>query len=140
MVKKLLQTAAVSALLLAPAAVQAQVSFGIRIGEPPPPRAYRVPARPAPDYEWVEGYQYPVGNHYAWHDGYWTRPPYPGAYWVAPYYYGGQYYAGHWEGSRSNFNHDHRWDRDRRRDEGRWRGNGDHDRDYGRDHDRDHDR
>jgi hypothetical protein len=127
MVKTLLQTAAVSALLLAPAAVQAQVSIGIRIGEPPPPRAYRVPDRPGPDYVWVEGYQYPVGNHYQWHDGYWTRPPYEGAYWVDPYYYGGRYYAGHWEGSHGNFNHNHRWDHDSRRDEGRYRSHGNHD-------------
>lgn len=142
MMKKLLQTVAVSALLLAPAAAQAQVSFGVRVGEPPPPRAYRVPVRPGPDYVWVEGYQYPVGHRYQWHDGYWTRPPYEGAYWVEPYYYDGMYYAGHWEGGRGNFNHNHRWDRDRQRDEGRWRG--DHDRDDRRrdrdDHDRDRDR
>jgi hypothetical protein len=43
------------------------------------------------------------------------------------------YYAGHWEGGRGNFNHSHQWDRDGRRDEGRYRSrNGDHDRD---DHD-----
>ena len=133
--KRLLPSIAVSALLLAPAAVQAQVSFGIRIGEPPPPRAYRVPNRPGPEYVWVEGYQYPVGNRYAWHDGYWTRPPYEGAYWAEPYYSSGRYYAGHWEGGRGNFNHNHRWDRDGRRDDNRWRG-GDRDRDGDRDHDR----
>src|SRR5258708_3214710 len=57
----------------------AQISFGIHIGEPPAPRAYRVPPRPGPDYVWVEGYQYPENGHYVWHDGYWTRPPYEGA-------------------------------------------------------------
>src|SRR5258708_28879704 len=42
-----------------------QVSVGIRIGPPPPPRVVRVvPRAPGPDYVWVEGYWYPVGNHY----------------------------------------------------------------------------
>jgi WXXGXW repeat (2 copies) len=115
-----LQTLAISALLLVPAGpAHAQVSFGIRVGEPPPPRSYRVPPRPGPEYIWVEGYQYPQGSRYVWHDGYWTRPPYEGAYWVEPYHVGGQYYAGRWEGSRGNFFHDHRWDRSRQRDERR---------------------
>jgi hypothetical protein len=53
--RKLLQTLAISALLLAPASTaHAQVSVGIRIGEPPAPRAYRVPGQPGPDYVWVE--------------------------------------------------------------------------------------
>jgi len=126
--KTLLRTLAISAFLLAPApAARAQVSFGIRIGEPPAPRAYRVPARPGPDYVWVEGYWYPSGSRYVWHNGYWTRPPYEGAYWVAPYHVGGRYYPGRWEGERGYVNHDHRWDRDRRRDERRepHRGRGD---------------
>ena len=60
--RKLLQTLAISALLLAPAsAAHAQISFGIRIGEPPAERAYRVPPQPGPDYVWVEGYRYPQG-------------------------------------------------------------------------------
>jgi hypothetical protein len=98
----------------------AQVSFDIHIGQPPPaPRAYRVPARPGPDYVWVEGYQYPVQGHYAWHDGYWTRPPYQGAYWVEPYHGDGHYYVGHWEGNRGMVAHDHRWDHSQERDENR---------------------
>jgi hypothetical protein len=117
---KLLQTLAVSALMLAPAsAAHAQISFGVRIGEPPAPRVYRVPPQPDRDYVWVEGYYYPQGSHYRWHDGYWTRPPYAGAYWVAPYHVGGQYYAGRWEGSRGYIVHDHRWDRGKERDEHR---------------------
>ena len=120
LMRKLLQTLAISAVLLVPASVaQAQISFGIHIGEPPAPRAYRVPAQPGPDYIWVEGYQYPQNGHYAWHNGYWTRPPYEGAYWVAPYHVGGQYYAGQWEGSRGIVNHDHRWDKGNQRDERR---------------------
>jgi YXWGXW repeat-containing protein len=120
--KKLFRTFIVSTLLLVPAvAVQAQVSFGVRIGEPPAPRAYRVPNRPGPDYVWVEGYQYPQGSSYRWHDGYWTQPPYEGAYWVEPYYYSGMYYSGQWEGNRGNFGHNHKWDRNKQRDERRYR-------------------
>ena len=103
-------------LLVPAAAANAQVSFGVHIGEPPAPRAYRVPARPGPDYEWVEGYQYPQGGHYRWHNGYWTRPPYQGAYWVQPYHVDGQYYPGRWEGERGVIGHDHRWDSRRERD------------------------
>ena len=119
--KTLLQTLAISALLLAPAsAARAQISFGIHIGEPPAPRAYRVPPQPAGSgYVWVEGYQYPQGSSYKWHNGYWTRPPYEGAYWVAPYYVGGQYFTGQWEGSRAAIAHDHRTDRNKGRDAGR---------------------
>lgn len=117
--RRLFQTLAISVLLFAPASARAQVSFGIRIGEPPAPRRYRVPPQPGPDYMWVEGYYYPQGPRYVWHDGYWTRPPYEGAYWVAPYYVGGQYYGGRWEGGRGNVRHDHRWDRGRQRDERR---------------------
>src|SRR5258706_4605578 len=119
--RKILHTLALSVLLLAPAAsaAPAQFSFGIRIGEPPAPRAYRVPARPAPDYEWVEGYWYPQGGRYIWHNGYWTRAPYHGAYLVEPYWIRGEYFAGHWEGNRGYVNHDHRWDRFRQRDERR---------------------
>ena len=84
--RKILLTLALSTLLLAPAATaNAQVTFGIRIGQQPAPRGYVVPARPGPEYSWVEGYWYPQGGRYAWHNGYWTRPPYEGAYWVAPY-------------------------------------------------------
>jgi hypothetical protein len=118
--RKFLQTLAISAVLLAPAsAVYAQMNVGVRIGAPPAPRAYRVPPQPGPDYIWVEGYQYPQGSHYTWHDGYWTRPPYAGAYWVEPYHVGGQYFAGRWEGNRGNIAHDHRWDRGTQRDGGR---------------------
>jgi hypothetical protein len=120
--RKLIHTLVLAVLILAPAAVaNAQVNFRIRIGEPPPPVAYRVPPRPGPDYVWVEGYNYPVGGRWVWHDGYWTRPPYPDAYWVEPYYWGGHYYVGHWEGRRGVVRHDHRWDRSERRDEGRRR-------------------
>lgn len=98
------------------------MSFDVRIGAPPPaPRVYRVPPQPGPDYVWVDGYWYPVNGRYQWHNGYWTRPPYPEAYWVAPYYDGDQYYTGHWEGRRGDVHHDHTWDQSRQRDE-QWAG------------------
>jgi hypothetical protein len=116
--RTLLKTLALTTLLVASAATaNAQISFGIHIGEPPAPRAYRVPPRPNAASIWVEGYQYPQGGKYRWHDGYWTNPPYQGAYWVEPYHSGGQYYAGRWEGSRGVVAHDHRWDRSKGRDE-----------------------
>ena len=110
-------------MLLVGGALFGQVSLGIRIGPPPPPRVIRVqPLRPGPDYVWVDGYWYPVGRHYRWHDGYWSRPIYPSARWVAPRYERDRYWNGYWEGDRGRREHDHHWDRD-------------HDRDY-RDHDR----
>ena len=112
-----LKTLALSSLLLlSPSAAQAQDNFGLHIGEPPAPRAYRVPPRPGPDYIWVEGYQSRQGSRYTWHDGYWTMPPYEGAYWVAPYYDDGQFFAGQWEGARGNVAHDHQWDQGNQRD------------------------
>ena len=98
----------------ASAPANAQVSFGIQIGQPPPPpRAYRVAPMPGPDYEWIEGFWYRDGRRWAWRDGYWTRPPYAGAYWVSPYYSNGHWVEGYWDGGRGR----HRWDRgDRRRD------------------------
>ena len=95
----------------------AQVSFGINIGPPPPPRVLRVrPVAPGPDFFWVDGYWYPVGGRYRWHEGYWTRPPYAGARWIAPRHDGERFYNGYWEGERGRIEHDHRWDRDRGRD------------------------
>jgi WXXGXW repeat (2 copies) len=105
----------------------AQLSVGIRIGQPPPPRVVRVvPARPGRDFVWVEGYWYPVGNHWKWHKGYWTRAPFAGAHWVVPHYQSGEFFEGYWEGDHGRLQHDHHWDKDRERD-------------Y-RDRDRDHDR
>ncbi|HEX3701831.1 MAG TPA: hypothetical protein VHU82_00780 [Vicinamibacterales bacterium] len=120
--RDLFKTLVLATLLLVPAATaNAQITIGVRIGAPPPPRAYAVPPRPGPDYTWVEGYQYPEGGHYKWHDGYWTRPPYQGAYWVAPYHSGERYVPGRWEGSRGVVAHDHRWDKSKQRDENRRR-------------------
>jgi len=114
-----------AALLLAGQALfGAQVSIGIRIGPPPPPRVVYVrPPVPGPEFLWVEGYWYPVGRQYRWHAGYWTRPPYPGAVWAMPRYDGGQYFEGYWEGNNGRIGHDHHWDRHRDRDS-RGRGHG----------------
>jgi hypothetical protein len=129
--KPFVRMALLAAMLMSTASIAgAQVSFGIRIGPPPRPRVVHVqPARPGPDYFWVDGYWYPVNGHYRWHDGYWTRPPYVGAHWVGPHYDGQQFYDGYWDGDRGHFNHDHRWDRDR--------GNRDYDRDRDDHHDND---
>src|SRR5579872_497607 len=116
---------------------RAQVSIGISIGAPPPPRAvYVEPPTPGPEFIFVRGYWYPVGRHYKWHAGYWTRPPYEGANWVPPHYEGGQYFVGYWAGDRGRIEHDHHWDRDHDRDHDYDR---DHDRGHGHDHDHDHD-
>ena len=104
-------------LMTAPSALAAQVSIGIRIGPPPPPRVVRVvPVQPAPEYVWVNGYWYPVGNHWRWHAGYWTLAPYAESYWLAPRYAAGEYFEGYWEGPRGRIKHDHHWDHDRNRD------------------------
>ena len=119
MKKKLLALA-----LLAGGAMFAQVSFGIRIGPPPQPRIVRVrPNSPGPGYSYVDGYWYPNGGRYAWHNGYWTRHPYAGANWSNPRYEGGQFFEGYWGGGdrAEQFRHNHKWDKDKRN------------RDYGRD-------
>lgn len=104
-------------LLAAGVTFAADLSLGIRIGPPPPPRVVRVrPVAPGPDYVWVDGYWYPVEGHYRWHEGYWSRPAYPAARWVAPRHDGERYYNGYWEGERGRVEHDHRSDRDRNRD------------------------
>src|SRR5262245_35770988 len=104
--RRLLPTLAFAALLGAASAASAQVSFGIRIGQPPPPpRAYHVPPQPCPDYAWVEGYWAPQRGHYRWHDGDWVRPPRANAYWQEPYYSNGRYYRGSWEGGERRAEH-----------------------------------
>jgi hypothetical protein len=140
--RNLLKTAALSAILLAGVSTKAQVSIGIQIGAPPPPRAVVVmPAQPDPDFVWVGGYWYPVAGHYRWHEGYWSRPPYGGARWIAPRHEGGRYYGGYWDGPRGRFDHDHHWDRDRKvRDDARFREHENHGRGHAYGHDKgDHD-
>jgi hypothetical protein len=135
--KNLLKVGVLFAFLLAGSyAANAQVAIGIRIGAPPPPRVVAVlPAQPGPDFVWIGGYWYPVGGHYRWHEGYWSRPPYAGARWVGPRHDGEHFYNGYWEGEHGRVEHDHRWDKDHDRDHGRYK---DHD-DHGHDHDDHHD-
>ena len=112
MKKKLLAT-----VLFAGGMLFGQISIGIRIGAPPPPQVVRVvPPTPGPEFIWVDGYWYPVGNHYKWHGGYWTRPPYPAARWVTPHHDGERFFEGYWDGDHGRRDHDHHWDRDRDRD------------------------
>ena len=122
--RNIIRTTLLAAMLLAGgAAFGAQISIGIRIGPPPPPRVVHIlPKRPGPEYIWVEGYWYPVGRRYKWMDGYWTRPPYPSARWIAPHHDGQQFFVGYWDGPRGRFEHDHKWDKDRNHDADRFRG------------------
>ncbi|MBV9400597.1 MAG: YXWGXW repeat-containing protein [Bryobacterales bacterium] len=102
--------------LVASSLLAGSIGVGITIGPPPPPRVLAAPPAPGPGYVWVDGYWYPVGHQYRWHSGYWTRAPYEGAAWVRPRYESGRYYNGYWEGSHGRIEHNHHWDRDRRRD------------------------
>jgi len=90
-----------------------------------------LPPSPGPDYVWIDGYWYPVGNHWRWHQGYWTRAPYEGAHWAAPRYENGQFFNGYWEGERGHLEHNHNWDRYRDRD---YHGHNDRDHDHDNDH------
>jgi hypothetical protein len=121
--KKLIAVASLGfAIFLAAPASRAQVSVGIEFGAPPPPRVIRVrPVQPGPEFLWVDGYWYPDGHRYRWHNGYWTRPPYGGARWIGPRHEGGRYYAGYWDGDHGRFDHDHHWDRNHDRDHDRYR-------------------
>jgi len=134
--KRLLKTTIIAAMLITYGSVfAAEISIAIRIGPPPPPRVVHVlPPRPGPEFIWIEGYWYPVEKHYKWHNGYWTRPPYPTARWVVPHHDGEQYFVGYWEGERGRLEHDHHWDRDKYRDyreehHGKGHNKGDHDHD-----------
>ena len=126
--RSFMRTTLIAAMLLASGSVfGAEISVGITIGPPPPPYVVHVlPPRPGPEFVWVAGYWYPMGKHYKWHEGYYTRPPYAGARWVSPHHDGERFFAGYWDGDRGRLEHDHHWDRD-------------HDRDYNRGHGKDHD-
>jgi len=63
---------------------------------PPAPLVAYAPPAPGPGYTFVNGYWNPAGPRWAWHAGYWARPPYARAYWMAPRYYGGRFYGGYW--------------------------------------------
>jgi WXXGXW repeat (2 copies) len=104
-------------LLFAGMSVFGQISVGVHIGPPPPLRIEVRHASPGPGYSYVDGYWYPVGGHYKWHGGYWSRPPYEGAAWVGPHHDGQQYYQGYWHGAgHEDMAHDHASDRAHERD------------------------
>src|SRR5438067_5400989 len=128
--RRLMRITMALALLAGGSLFAGQVSIGITIGAPPPPRAIAVvPASPGPEFVWIAGYWYPVGRHYRWHPGYWSRPPYEGARWMGPRYEGSEYFVGYWEGERGRMEHDHHWDHDHDRrdfDHKHKRGHGDH--------------
>ena len=128
--KIFMRTTLIGAMLLASgrSVLGAEISVGITIGPPPPPYVVHVlPARPGPEFVWVDGYWYPVGKHYKWHKGYYTRPPYAGARWVSPHHDGERYFTGYWDGDRGRHEHDHHWYRD-------------YDRDYNKGHKKGHDK
>ena len=116
----------VSIAIAAPFAT-AQGSFGVHMGQPPPPMRYEArPPMPGPGYGWVDGYWEAAGGRYRWHQGYWERPPYEGAYYVHPHW---DHYPDGWhmhDGYWAHEDHDnHYWDnrrgtnRDDHRDERR---------------------
>jgi YXWGXW repeat-containing protein len=122
-------------LLISGPAFGTDISIGINIGAPPPPVVVAVPPPPPePEVVWVPGYWYPVKKRYKWHEGYWTRLPYPGAVWMPPRYDGARFFVGYWRGDQGRLEHDHRWDRERDRDCHRGHNKGHH-----RGHDQDHD-
>jgi hypothetical protein len=98
--------------LLVAGAAFGQLFVGIKIGRPPRARVVVQTPSPGEGYSWIGGYWYPVGGHYRWHDGYWTRPAYVGAHWVEPHHDGKLYYDGYWDGDHGKFAHDHAWDKD----------------------------
>ena len=81
-----MRTVLLAAMLLAAVStIDAQVSIGITIGPPPPPRVVRVlPESPGPEFVWVPGYWNWVGGRWVWVEGHWERPPHPHAVWVGP--------------------------------------------------------
>ena len=96
-----MKTKLLAAVLLAGSSLFAApgVFVGVGVGgypAPPPVVAYAQPPCPGPGFAWVGGYWYPAAGRYAWHAGYWARPPYAHAYWMAPRYYSHRYYPGRW--------------------------------------------
>ena len=104
-------------LLLAGGLLFAETHWSISIGlgtpyyyaPPPTPMVVYTPPCPGPQYEWIPGYYYPVGGGYAWHAGFWSRPPYVGAYWIAPRYYRHRYYPGYWQRRQWDNDDDQGW-------------------------------
>ncbi len=110
-----------------------QASGGDVVAPNPPPATAQADTQsppPGPDYVWIQGYWVWAGNAYAWHPGYWERPPQAGYVWVAPQYEhidrGYRYRSGRWsvsvggvhvEGNRSQPEERHEARPPERRDE-----------------------
>jgi hypothetical protein len=58
----------------------AEVAGVVGATPPPPPLPETVVVAPGPDYVWVEGAWFWLGDRWAWHPGYWHRPLHPYRY------------------------------------------------------------
>lgn len=94
-------------LFLAVGVLIAQVSVGIHIGPMPRARIEIQTHRPNDRSIWIAGHWDVVNNHYVWHHGYWTTPPYEGAIWYAPTHDGQMYHDGYWNGNKGRVEHNH---------------------------------
>lgn len=78
-------------------------SAGVVVG-PPPPAPYVGPVGYAPgqSFVWIDGFYDLRGGRWVWVNGYWRRPPRPGAVWVKPYWERRderhwRYHRGYWQ-------------------------------------------
>lgn len=90
-----------AAIVIAPAASQAQVAVGISVNIAPPALpVYVQPPIPAPGYIWTPGYWAYGPAGYYWVPGTWVQPPRIGVLWTPGYWgwVGGAYvwHAGYW--------------------------------------------
>jgi WXXGXW repeat (2 copies) len=68
---------------------------------PPPRRVEVIPARPGPEFVWIEGHWAWASRDYEWSPGRWERPPRRHAHWVQGRWHkhGHEWYwePGHWK-------------------------------------------
>jgi len=79
---------------------QAQASFDLRIGTPPPPPRVVEAPPPRAGYAWAPGYWRWNGRRHVWVDGYWIRER-RGYHYVGPRWDPDRdryrFHGGHWE-------------------------------------------